>query len=184
VSDDLEYQDQPAEPHTYLPPNPKLEQVDPDSIEALDFTVRTYNCLRREGITTIQSLAAVTESQLQEIRNFGERSVEEVKAKLSERGYRLRPEIGEAFSDRIEVEHVTVYRWGNLQVTVNETDGSALISQRELSAKELGALCRICEQIVTVADSHHARLAAWIETLAMNPDEVPGFIAWWKETHG
>lgn len=63
---------------------------DPNSIEALDFTVRTYNCLKREGIKTVQAIAACTEDQLLDIRNFGMNSLNEVKEKLSERGMRLR----------------------------------------------------------------------------------------------
>jgi DNA-directed RNA polymerase subunit alpha len=63
---------------------------DPNSIDALDFTVRTYNCLKREGIKTVQAIAACTEDQLLDIRNFGMNSLNEVKEKLSERGMRLR----------------------------------------------------------------------------------------------
>jgi len=63
---------------------------DPNSIDALDFTVHTYNCLKREGIKTVQAIAACTEDQLLDIRNFGMNSLNEVKEKLSERGMRLR----------------------------------------------------------------------------------------------
>lgn len=126
----------------------EAKTVDPNSIEALDFTIRTYNILKREGINTIQGIAACTESQLLELRNFGQRGVDEVKLKLSEHGLRLRPAVGEVFNDSIDIEHVTVYCCGNLTVTVNG-DGSAAVSQREFTDNELGALCRICELIVT-----------------------------------
>lgn len=129
------------------------QTVDPNSIEALDLTVRTYNLLKREGINTLQGIAACTESQLLDLRNFGQQSVDEVKLKLSEHGLRLRPAVGEAFTDVIDIEHVTVYRWGNVTVTLNG-DGSAVVSQREFTEDELGALCRICELIVTTINEN------------------------------
>ncbi len=53
-------------------------------IEELDFTVRSYNCLKREGVTTVGELVEKTEDDLLEIRNFGQKSIDEVKAKLEE----------------------------------------------------------------------------------------------------
>lgn len=52
-------------------------------IEDLDFSVRTSNCLRREGITTINELVQRTESDLMAIRNFGRKSLQEVRDKLA-----------------------------------------------------------------------------------------------------
>jgi DNA-directed RNA polymerase subunit alpha len=52
-------------------------------IEELDFSVRTSNCLRREGITTVEELVRRTESDLMAIRNFGRKSLQEVKDKLA-----------------------------------------------------------------------------------------------------
>ncbi len=51
-------------------------------IEDLDFSVRTSNCLRREGISTIEELVQRTESDLMAIRNFGRKSLQEVRDKL------------------------------------------------------------------------------------------------------
>ena len=53
-------------------------------IEDLDLTVRSYNCLKREGVTTVGELVQKTEDDLLEIRNFGQKSIDEVKAKLEE----------------------------------------------------------------------------------------------------
>lgn len=53
-------------------------------IEDLDFSVRSYNCLKREDIHTVGELAARTESDLLDIRNFGQKSINEVKVKLAE----------------------------------------------------------------------------------------------------
>jgi len=52
-------------------------------VEDLDFSVRTSNCLRREGITTVGELVQRTESDLMAIRNFGRKSLQEVKDKLA-----------------------------------------------------------------------------------------------------
>jgi len=53
-------------------------------IEDMDLTVRSYNCLKREGITTVGELVQKSEEDLLEIRNFGQKSIDEVKAKLEE----------------------------------------------------------------------------------------------------
>jgi DNA-directed RNA polymerase subunit alpha len=59
-------------------------------IEDLDLSVRSYNCLKREGINTVSELVALSETQLMNIRNFGQKSVDEVKDKLVELGLSLK----------------------------------------------------------------------------------------------
>lgn len=60
-------------------------------IEALkDLSQRSYNCLKREGIHTIGDLTARSESDLMDIRNFGQKSITEVKEKLAELGLSLK----------------------------------------------------------------------------------------------
>ena len=59
-------------------------------IEDLELTVRSYNCLKREGINTVAELIALTEDQLMHIRNFGSKSVDEVRDKLTSMGLRFR----------------------------------------------------------------------------------------------
>jgi DNA-directed RNA polymerase subunit alpha len=59
-------------------------------IEDLDLTVRSYNCLKREGVTTVGELTEQSEDDLLEIRNFGQKSIDEVKAKLTELGLDLK----------------------------------------------------------------------------------------------
>jgi DNA-directed RNA polymerase subunit alpha len=59
-------------------------------IEDMDLTVRSYNCLKREGVTTVGELVQKAEEDLLEIRNFGQKSIDEVKAKLEEMGMTLR----------------------------------------------------------------------------------------------
>ncbi|MEA2517145.1 MAG: DNA-directed polymerase subunit alpha [Actinomycetota bacterium] len=58
-------------------------------IEDMDLTVRSYNCLKREGVTTVGELIQKSEDDLLEIRNFGQKSIDEVKAKLEDMGLGL-----------------------------------------------------------------------------------------------
>jgi len=58
-------------------------------IEDLDLSVRSYNCLKREGVATVGELRMKTERDLLEIRNFGQKSIDEVKDKLIELGMAL-----------------------------------------------------------------------------------------------
>jgi len=59
-------------------------------IEEMDLTVRSYNCLKREGIHTIGELVGRSEADLLDIRNFGQKSIDEVKTKLSGMGLQLK----------------------------------------------------------------------------------------------
>jgi DNA-directed RNA polymerase subunit alpha len=59
-------------------------------IEDLNLTVRSYNCLKREGIHSVGELIARSEQDLLDIRNFGSKSIDEVKAKLESMGLSLK----------------------------------------------------------------------------------------------
>ncbi|MEX0952742.1 MAG: DNA-directed RNA polymerase subunit alpha [Nitriliruptoraceae bacterium] len=59
-------------------------------IEDLDLSVRSYNCLKREGVQSVGQLRDMTEQELLEIRNFGAKSVDEVRDKLTELGIALK----------------------------------------------------------------------------------------------
>ena len=59
-------------------------------IEDLDLTVRSYNCLKREGIHTVGELLSRSEADLLDIRNFGSKSIDEVKVKLTSMGMQLK----------------------------------------------------------------------------------------------
>ena len=59
-------------------------------IEDLELTVRSYNCLKREGIHTVGELVGRSEADLLDIRNFGAKSIDEVKAKLHGMGLALK----------------------------------------------------------------------------------------------
>ncbi|MCX6460398.1 MAG: DNA-directed RNA polymerase subunit alpha [Actinobacteria bacterium] len=59
-------------------------------IEQLDLSVRSYNCLKREGIHTVGELLGRSEADLLDIRNFGAKSIDEVKVKLVSLGLALK----------------------------------------------------------------------------------------------
>ncbi|QUN12667.1 DNA-directed RNA polymerase subunit alpha [Clostridium sp. C1] len=56
------------------------------TIEELDLSVRSYNCLKRAGIQTVQELASKSEDDMIKVRNLGKKSLKEVKEKLIELG--------------------------------------------------------------------------------------------------
>lgn len=62
------------------------------AIEELDLSVRSYNCLKRAGINTVQELTDKSEPEMIKVRNLGRKSLEEVKAKLADLGLGLREE--------------------------------------------------------------------------------------------
>jgi DNA-directed RNA polymerase subunit alpha len=66
--------------------------TDERPVEDLELTVRSYNCLKREGVDTIGQLATMTEEELMNIRNLGMKSVDEIRSKLIEYGYTLESE--------------------------------------------------------------------------------------------
>ena len=67
--------------------------TDERPVEDLELTVRSYNCLKREGVDTIGQLATMTEEELMNIRNLGMKSVDEIRSKLIEYGYTLESEV-------------------------------------------------------------------------------------------
>jgi DNA-directed RNA polymerase subunit alpha len=74
-------------------PSPVDEQMAADlalPVEDLQLTVRSYNCLKREGIHTVGELISRSEQDLLDIRNFGSKSIDEVKLKLAEMGLSLK----------------------------------------------------------------------------------------------
>ena len=55
-------------------------------IEDLDLSVRSYNCLKRAGIQTVEELTQKTEEEMMRVRNLGKKSLKEVKDKILEHG--------------------------------------------------------------------------------------------------
>ncbi|HRG30419.1 MAG TPA: DNA-directed RNA polymerase subunit alpha C-terminal domain-containing protein, partial [Trichococcus flocculiformis] len=60
------------------------------TIEELDLSVRSYNCLKRAGINTVQELTDKSEAEMIKVRNLGRKSLEEVKNKLNDLNLGLR----------------------------------------------------------------------------------------------
>lgn len=69
----------------------KKEKVLEMSIEELDLSVRSYNCLKRAGINIVEDLACKTEEEMMKVRNLGKKSLEEVLNKIAELGLSLKP---------------------------------------------------------------------------------------------
>ncbi|HOJ09482.1 MAG TPA: DNA-directed RNA polymerase subunit alpha [Clostridiales bacterium] len=67
----------------------KKEKVLEMTIEELDLSVRSYNCLKRAGINTVEDLISKTEDDMMKVRNLGRKSLEEVLQKLSGLGLSL-----------------------------------------------------------------------------------------------
>jgi len=68
----------------------KKEKVLEMTIEELDLSVRSYNCLKRAGINTVQELTQKTEEEMMKVRNLGRKSLEEVQQKLQALGLSLK----------------------------------------------------------------------------------------------
>ena len=65
-------------------------QVLERTIEELDLSVRSYNCLKRAGINTVYDLTEKSEPEMMKVRNLGRKSLEEVKVKLADLGLGLK----------------------------------------------------------------------------------------------
>ncbi len=67
------------------------EKVLEMSIDELELSVRSYNCLKRAGINTVEELTSKTSEDMMKVRNLGRKSLDEVLAKLKELGLQLNP---------------------------------------------------------------------------------------------
>jgi DNA-directed RNA polymerase subunit alpha len=74
-------------------PESQRDKVLEMTIEELDLSVRSFNCLKRAGINTVEDLVAKSESDMMKVRNLGRKSLEEVINKLQTMGLTLREEI-------------------------------------------------------------------------------------------
>ena len=68
--------------------NPKEKALEM-SIDELELSVRSYNCLKRAGINTVEELCNKTPEEMMKVRNLGRKSLEEVLEKLKELGLKL-----------------------------------------------------------------------------------------------
>lgn len=86
----IEGEEQPEEEEVAVvaevtaPANDKLDEVLDQSVDFIELSSRSVNCLKSEGIKTVRDLVSKTEGQLKMVKNFGARSLDEVKAKLAD----------------------------------------------------------------------------------------------------
>ena len=84
-------EDEPVEDTSIFSTNTVEDNIELDKqIEDLDLSVRSYNCLKRAGIHSVRQLVEFSENDLLNIRNFGVKSIEEVKDKLETMGLSLK----------------------------------------------------------------------------------------------
>ena len=85
---------------TVIVDNHETKQTDTKNLEKniaeLELSVRSYNCLKRAGINTVQELIRKTPEELVNVRNLGKKSLDEVYQKLSDLGYTLNMEDSES----------------------------------------------------------------------------------------
>ena len=72
--------------------NKSKEKVLEMTIEELDLSVRSFNCLKRAGINTVNDLLEKSEEEMMKVRNLGKKSFDEVKEKLRSLGYEMSSE--------------------------------------------------------------------------------------------
>lgn len=70
--------------------NRSKERILEMTLEDLDFSVRSFNCLKRAGVVTVEDLLKLTEEDLMKVRNLGRKSLEEVVKKIESLGFKLK----------------------------------------------------------------------------------------------
>lgn len=86
----VELSDEPVGPIIVDPKESKKEKVLEMTIDELDLSVRSFNCLKRAGIDTVEDLTNRTEEEMIKVRNLGKKSLEEVIQKLASLGLALK----------------------------------------------------------------------------------------------
>lgn len=74
-----------------------MESIKDMPIEKLQISVRTYNCLKRYGVSTVGELSLMTARELSKVRNLGLRNIEEIVDRLGDVGLSLKKEEEEEF---------------------------------------------------------------------------------------
>ena len=87
---EVEGEEEVEVPSIFAPEGQETNAELDKQIEDLDLSVRSYNCLKRAGIHSVRQLVEFSENDLLNIRNFGAKSIEEVKDKLISMGLNLK----------------------------------------------------------------------------------------------
>ena len=95
IEDQTRYIQELTEEEEEVSPTAELQMRLDKSIEELELSVRSYNCLEAAGIKTIRDLVQKSESEMLKYRNFGRKSLNEIKAILKDMGLKFNMEIGD-----------------------------------------------------------------------------------------
>jgi hypothetical protein len=117
-----------------------------EPIDDLELSVRSYNCLKREGIHTVGALLARSETDLLDLRNFGQRGVDEVQAELSKLGLGLAFQPPRPTEEEVVHEQIDIYHLGSIRVTI-QPDRQVNLNASSFSDFEFGDLCTVLDQI-------------------------------------
>jgi DNA-directed RNA polymerase subunit alpha len=108
-------------------------------IEDMDLTVRSYNCLKREGVHTVGELVTRSEADLLDIRNFGAKSIDEVKMKLAAMGLALKdsppgfiPTSVESYDEGYETDAYHGTEYGTPYAEADYADGTTYQETEQL----------------------------------------------------
>jgi DNA-directed RNA polymerase subunit alpha len=91
-------------------------------VEQLDLTVRTMNCLRRAGIATVGEIISTGEKELLKLRNFGQKSKQEIEERLKALGLSLTPQVEEETEEEEEAEEATGISMGTGSLGESEAE--------------------------------------------------------------
>ncbi|HEU0022518.1 MAG TPA: DNA-directed RNA polymerase subunit alpha [Dehalococcoidia bacterium] len=109
---------EPGEPRPSLTVSPEIYQT---PIERLELSPRTLNCLKRAHITKVGEVLEMTDDDLLKIRNFGDRSLEELREKLAERGIGSYPKDSDEIADSDLFPTETLSPMGMSEPSTRET---------------------------------------------------------------
>jgi hypothetical protein len=115
------------------------------TIDDLNLQIRAYNVLRREGITRVDQLVNMTESDLLNCRNMGLKAMENIKEQLSKAGHIIKYTSINYEGDVVH-EQVHVYHCGNVTLTI-AANGIIDISQSNFMPLEFVHLRRIISRL-------------------------------------
>lgn len=90
---DAEEEDYYASASLSQQPEDETSKVLETTIEDLDLSVRSFNCLKRAGINVVADLVVKTEEEMMKVRNLGRKSLDEVRKKLEELGLSFKPSV-------------------------------------------------------------------------------------------
>ena len=135
------------------------EKVLEMTIEELDLSVRSFNCLKRAGINTVEDLTNKSENDMMKVRNLGRKSLEEVIAKLQMLGFSLHK----------EEERTTAHRTAMLRGMVTFLFQNGKIETTVTRAKEVSSMA---EKMITIAKTNNLHNKRMVMSFVTDEDAV------------